>query len=343
MIIYVVEGDVDISRLTLAQEAGDRGDYALATAAFARHLAPRREEMQKRLAARVQEARAELAKDGLHRRVPGICADLLFGIEAFLDFAVAEGALEAPAARSVLERARGGIQAAVDAQQDDQATAEPASKFLELLRSAFISGEAHVCARDGGQPADPGSWGWERVSRAGDDHGDELWRALGRRVGWVEGSDLYLDLNSAVRACQAVGGPTGDPLAVLPTTISRRLRERGYLKSVSPDGRHLTVQVVVEGGRQRVLHLDAGVFLDREPAAIATEAALAPEGESPAQATPGSDPVSAAPPPAASADEERQATWECFRCGGSDSWRARVNGDLRCRTCTPPVAGAEEF
>jgi len=35
------------------------------------------------------------------------------------------------------------------------------------------------------------------------------------------------------------------------------------------------------------------------------------------------------------------APWRCANCASGDGWLTRVNGDRRCRTCHPPVAGAE--
>jgi hypothetical protein len=326
-IVHVAQGDVDRGRLTAAQTAGDAGEYASAMAGFVRFLAARRAATTASLSARVREIRGEMAADGVHRRTPGICADLLFGVETFVGFAVAAGVLDGTEARAVIDRVRAGLVEAIDVQRSDQTEAEPAERFLALLQSALLSGEAHVCGRDGRHPPEPSPWGWARLTGVGEPLETDSWAARGRCVGWLDGEDLYLDQDAAVRAVCVVGAQSGDPIAVTPGTIARRLRDRGLLRASSADGKHLKVQVSLAGARRWVLHLDAAVVLGvpSGPAATTPGAAVAPETSSPSG------------PSADRPDDD----WECPRCGGSDAWVSRVNGDRRCRSCVPPAPGAE--
>jgi hypothetical protein len=72
---------------------------------------------------------------------------------------------------------------------------------LTLLRSAISAGHAHLATRDGTAPANLGTWGW-RSSRASRNRGRAKWLPQGARVGWLDGQDLFLDINSAYRAAQ---------------------------------------------------------------------------------------------------------------------------------------------
>lgn len=327
-IVHVAAGEVDVKRLTQAQSAAQRGDFALAMSAYLRYVAPKRSILRQRLVDRVRDLRTEMARDGLHRRTPGICADLLFGIEAFVEFAVESGAVDAVTGRDFLKRARDGLETAVHAQRGDQLDAEPATRFLDLVRSALVSGEAHVGARDGRPPADPSAWGWECSTVPRNFGPQDEWRPRGHQIGWVDGDDLYLDPDASIRSAQAMGTPTGEPLAVLPTTIAKRLKDRGLLRSVSPDGKHLTIQVMIGGSRRRVLHLDAGVLLGTsDPSPVS--GAEPPLGQIAPVVPAPPDPSPSAPP------------WSCFNCGGTSPWHTRLGGDIRCRTCAPPGEGAE--
>jgi hypothetical protein len=57
------------------------------------------------------------------------------------------------------------------------------------------------------------------------------WLPQGARVGWMDGQDLFLDIDSAYRAAQAIVAD-GDGIAVGIQTLSKRLPESGRLKSI---------------------------------------------------------------------------------------------------------------
>ena len=85
---------------------------------------------------------------------------------------------------------------------------------------------------------------------------------MGERVGWVadEGDDLFLDPDASFAAAQRVGRDTGDPLAIAPRTLHRRLQQAGLLRSVDEARGRLTVRRTLGDARRTVLHLGATVL-----------------------------------------------------------------------------------
>ena len=123
---------------------------------------------------------------------------------------------------------------------------------MRLLAAALASGRAHVAGPEGGTPEKPSAWGW----RAEAMRDDSTWRAQGRRVGWVDGADLYLEPEASHAAAQEMAREQGDGLPVSPRTLHRRLKERGLLVSWDERRQRNTVRRMLEGvGDREVLHL----------------------------------------------------------------------------------------
>jgi hypothetical protein len=108
-------------------------------------------------------------------------ASLAAGVGAFLVFARSAGALSDGQCVELWGQAWEELGVAARAQGDHQAGAEPAQRFVELLRSAIASGRAHVARPDGNRPdASERTWGW-RLNPYG------TYEPQGDRVGWPEG------------------------------------------------------------------------------------------------------------------------------------------------------------
>ncbi len=137
------------------------------------------------------------------------------------------------------------------AQRVQQEASEPTRRFLELLRAAILSGEAHIANLKGGAPGDDGEWGWTLVG-SGD---RQRFVPKGNCIGWLDGSDLFLEPTAAFSMAQELGRSTGEPLAVSQTTLKRRLREKGLLASVDAARETLTVRKTIQGTGIPVLHL----------------------------------------------------------------------------------------
>jgi hypothetical protein len=179
----------------------------------------------------------------------------------FLQFAAEVGALTTAEGDDVFRRVWGGLLEGMAAQVAAQEAAEPVRRFIELVSSAVASGAAHLANPDGEEPADPQAWGWREYTIGAGENIREEWRPQGHRIGWVDGQDVYLDPDAALRAAQEVTRASGDGLAISTRTLGKRLREAGLLLAVDLQG-HNTCRKQVEGRRARVWALPAKIFLD---------------------------------------------------------------------------------
>ena len=254
-VVDVRAGDVDFEKLTTAQADAASGLYAQALAAYLHWLAPKYEEIRKTLADQVAGLRGALT--GEHRRTPEALANFLIGIDSFTRFAVDSLAMTEEERQDLLSRCRAALAELGHAQQEHQAHAEPAARFLALLGGAVMAGRAYVSKpseSEGIEPdvpyPTPGRWGW-RQQEVGRETISVVWRSSGDHVGWIEDDALYLDPEAAYAAAKrfADGGGFG---VTLPT-LTRRLKERGLL--LSSDGDRATVKKIFDGQRRRVLHL----------------------------------------------------------------------------------------
>jgi hypothetical protein len=101
-----------------------------------------------------------VAHAGLHRRTPGIVADLFIGWERFLAFAREAEALTRSEAEVYRARVWSALIELARRQSEHQREANPVAHFLGLVRSSISAGHAHLARRDGGTPDNPGARGW---------------------------------------------------------------------------------------------------------------------------------------------------------------------------------------
>ena len=264
LIIEVGPDDVDWTKLTVAQAAGTSRLLASAMAGYVGWLAPQHADEHQRLQARVRELRELAVHSAVHRRTPMVIANLAVGVERFLVFAVESGGINEAQRQQLWVRAWKALGEAGEAQAEHLRTAEPTTRFLELLRAALSSGEAHLASPEGYRPDSPEAWGWRmRIVGAGQ-FAEARWEAQGRRIGWTRGEDVYLEPAAAFAAAQRLGQASGDALSIGQTTLERRLFQRGLLASIDTGvERRFRVYVRgLEGKRQRVLHLRVPLLAD---------------------------------------------------------------------------------
>jgi hypothetical protein len=256
-LVEVAPRDIDPERLSACQRDAAGGLYVRATAGYIQWLAPRLDGVRAGMSAAHSRYRERAAHAGLHRRTPAIVADLFIGWRRFLDFAHEAEALTRSEAEVYRARVWNALIEVAHRQSEHQREADPVDRFLALLRSAIATGRAHVATRDGTAPTNPGTRGWR--TRRPRDHRRVEWPPLGARVGWLDGRDLFLDIDSAFRAAQAMA-TDGDGIAVGVQTLVKRLHESGWLKSVDERREKLKVRRVIDGSRLEVLHLHADVL-----------------------------------------------------------------------------------
>ncbi len=272
LILEVGRGDVDVASLTLCQRDAADGVYAQAMSAFLAWVAPQYEELQTRRMARVRELRTQVLKGGVnHARTPEIVANLAAGMEFFLEFAEETGAVCALEKASLWTRTWDALRAAALQQGLHHAASDPVERYLELLRSALASGEAHVSGMDGHEPASPSAWGWRQHEVGTGDNYRTEWRPQGKRIGWLEGTDLYLEPEAAYQMAKRLGASSGEGITIGQRTLNRHLNERGLLLSFE-EQRGTVTRREVEGKRLYVLHLSSATLIRPESARTALTA-----------------------------------------------------------------------
>ncbi len=260
LVLELEPGAMRWESLTECQRLAAEGRFAAAAAGFVQWLARRYPEARTALREDIQRYRNALTLMGGHKRTPANLAELAAGLRIFLLFAVEIHAIAEPLAESVWSRAWACFGEVARTQAQQQEAADPVQRFFELLHAALASGTAHLAGRDGGCPASPGAWGWRENPSSQGPLRSSVWEPHGQRVGWVDGEDVYLMPDAAYRAVQAMSTGGGEGIHLSPTTLWRRLRERGALAACEANKRTLTVRRTLEGRNRPVLFLRPGLL-----------------------------------------------------------------------------------
>jgi hypothetical protein len=257
-IVELARGDIAPERLSRCQLDAAAGKYRLAMSGYVRWLAKRYEHVLATIRQQTLDLRRRYHDADQHARTPGIRADLALGWDYLLRFAQDAQAVTAQEAADYRERAEVGLRLMAQAQAAHQQAAEPVALFVSLLRSAVASGRAHAASPLGLQPADrPEAWGWRKE----DGRDGPAWKPQGRRVGWVDSADLFLDPEASHAEVQRFAGEQGESFPIASKTLSKRLDEKKKLKAADRARGRLTVRKTVESRRMDVWHLDAAEVL----------------------------------------------------------------------------------
>jgi hypothetical protein len=107
------------------------------------------------------------------------------------------------------------------------------------------------------QPPNPGAWGWREHRIGTGEHARDEWVAQGRRLGWLEGENFYLEPEASYAEAQALAREQGEAIAVSAQTLRKRLREKGLLATTGQESdsarETLLVRKTFEGRRRSVL------------------------------------------------------------------------------------------
>ncbi len=189
-----------------------------------RWVAGRYEDMHERLQKRVLQIRGQRFEGPGHARTPAAIGELRPGWEMFLRFALEAGAI-GPAETEALEQRIGSALADLAQRQAKyQVESDPALHFLTLLQAALGGGSAHVVDRQGRMPAQANAWGWQQKNSG------RGWEPRGTRIGWVAGSDLFLEPTASYQVAQELAG--AERLPVAEQKLRQCLREHGVLASI---------------------------------------------------------------------------------------------------------------
>ncbi len=264
LFLSVSAGDIDVVRLTACQAAARSGQFAATLSGFLKYVAADYPATLQRIKARAHELRDQLHRNSRHRRVAAIEAELLSGLEVFLDFAVAVRAISRSDVEQHLALARAAMGEVAAAQAAHQRNADPAEEFLSLLSAAFVAGEAHIEAIQGGRPQFESveMLGWQSQLGGSGGRSGTSYISRGDRVGWLEDGNLYLELAAAYRTAQRMSADGGG-LSVTRHTLGKLLSERGYLLSEEGKRDKHEVRKVIQGRRRYVLHLSVDSVIGR--------------------------------------------------------------------------------
>jgi len=297
LVLEVGPGDVQVDRLSALQRAAHEGLLAKATSAFVFSLAPRLDEVRARFDQLVLEQRENSFR---HLRTTHILGQLLAAHTIWREFAIESGALTAAEAAALGDRVQTALLEVGEAQAALQGAEDVVVRFFALLRGALVAGEAFLEDADStgppSQPDKPGCierWGWRRFEGGSGDHEWVREDPQGRRIGWVRGSDLYLQPDATYRVLQGFAVGQGAALPVTQRTMSSRLKQRGLLLSAE-EGRN-TSRPNIQGQQVRCLHFSVDTLFpsktglsglpgleDRETtpdSASASDSPLSPTGD----------------------------------------------------------------
>jgi hypothetical protein len=261
-VLTVKGGDVNLEKLTAAQNLARAGAYALAIAGYARSIARRyRDDERLPVTLRAaQDGHRDQAHVAGHPRCANNIGSLALGWHEFLAFARGIGAITVSEQDAYWSRAW-RVLCEVGAEQETYRRAtDPVNVYLASLRAVISSKRAHVAARDGGVPENPVRWGWTQVFAGGEPN----WRPDGELVGWVEGDDLFLDPDEALKLARQFADAAGQALTTSKTKLHDSLHQKGVLASVETDGggriRKTTRHDLGGQKGRRVLHLTVTRF-----------------------------------------------------------------------------------
>jgi hypothetical protein len=265
-LIEIKPGDVDLALLTELQRHAANGVLAGAMSAYIQWLAPRIDGFKETFPEIKIELRDRASREvKTHLRTPEIVASKMLGIDTFLKFAVEVQAISESQAADIWQKAWRTFCEADSVQAELQATENPVVRFLDLLRTALVMGLANVEEFAGGSPTkNPEAWGWESVTTHSGGIESTSYRAKGRKIGWVSGTNLYLDPDASYLTVQEIASKSGTPLTISPIVLRKRMDERGLIQQKVKGS--LIKLMPIQGTKYKVLHILTTAVGNADPA-----------------------------------------------------------------------------
>jgi len=273
LILELTRADVDNSVLTRLQQAVQAGSLAGLMSAYLQWLAPRLDQLKKDFPKNVETFRNAALRDGLassHPRAPEIYANLAAGVETFLEFLEDSGMMTSEQSNVLLSTVETELQQAFSEQGAYQTDQDETERFLQLLRAAFSSGNAHIACRlnQGPPPSRPFAWGWR--GDAVDMVGDKIFKPQGDCIGWHCGTtgttpaEVWLQQDTAFKVVQQFARSQGDSFLISASSLWRRMHEKGLIVKTEPDIKNnrprLAIKRMVAGRNVRVMILAADLI-----------------------------------------------------------------------------------
>lgn len=293
LILELERHDVDCPTLSRLQQAARENQLSGLMAAYIQWLSSRITAFKKTLPQTLIALRDEAISQGInsHPRAALMYANMVAGADVFIDFLVDCGALEVNTAVVLSDDIHIQLKQAFSHQGSYLAEQDEVARFVDLLRSLFSSGNAHVADRltQGAPKTRPHSLGWRCTWNNGHDCTADEYSAVtsgdtkhqisdtpdtaepqGDCIGWYyedlkTGTDrqIWLDQGSTFARVQELARKQGEPLLLSPARLWDRMRDRGLLigcDSYDSGKQRTTAPKRIEGILKRVMVLSADIL-----------------------------------------------------------------------------------
>jgi hypothetical protein len=171
------------------------------------------------------------------------------------------GVLDEKSGEEFLARASAGVMEAARAHTEATQGGDPATRFIEILRSLFDAGRVYARDRETRkEPPDFEEMGWERYETQYEEGVNPKKNA--EFIGWTDDTHLYLDKEAAYAAVAGFAQRGGIPFGIKPRTLWAALKRTGL--SLADEGRTDTL-ARVEGNPKRVVQIRRGALREEVP------------------------------------------------------------------------------
>jgi hypothetical protein len=266
---------VDLVVLTRLQGHASEGLLALGMSGFIQWLAHpgRLEEARKKCRRLASDIVARAKTENCHMRHLSAAAELAASFKIFLGFAVEQGAIAEITALKAGDKIEADLLELAASQNEAQQEAEPAERFLCLLRSGMLSGRFHLRSADQNDFAPQPyaeACGWKKDwLYDGGTVGQRLeWKvpSISKQIGYVDVDKgvVLLDPELAKSVASTTGRDQGSEFENV-NKLARDLVVAGVSKPTSMGGKtRYTVQHSVRGVRQRFIEIPLSKVFDIE-------------------------------------------------------------------------------
>jgi len=233
-ILALKKGDIDKENLTAMQLMSREGKFAKAMAAFIYAVACDYDATLdgfKKDCLKLRET-IQAKAEQTHARQPTTLAHLAASWRVWLNAAVTHKALTKVEGAELWKEIWKILVETVEDQKAQQTTLHPAEYFINLLRSALLSGRCHFATVEGTQPPTANRYGWRDGT------------AQGECAGWVKDGLIYLQPEAAYKNANLQGHSIGEGLPVGQKKLFERMDERGLI-ALKEKGRGLQARVPV--------------------------------------------------------------------------------------------------
>lgn len=209
--IDLAKGDVDIERLSQAQNEHTR--YPHAMAGYIRWLASHWDHLNQTISASWLDLRSRAYREGQHLRLPEALASLYVGLDLGLGYAVDLGALTESEAKQLGDEGWAALVETAERQHTDIEAERPTLHFLTVLGELIAQGKVRL--------ADLGT-----TAPSGD----------GDLIGWQDAEYFYLLPSVAYHRVAQFAREAGRHFGIKEMALRKALAEEGFL--LSTEGRY---------------------------------------------------------------------------------------------------------